>query len=96
MVTFTSDQYDDRLGPRSPFCLDFTHLGINSACRHCHTDPLHGADLFRTDALFLGNAKVVINSGGTTAGHGSSQTNQNRRSSIQLRFIPDSIIKRIK
>ncbi len=53
-----------------------SELCLNAAAGHSHGDGLHGSYLIISDALLFGDAKVMLHSRRTTAGHSCSQMDE--------------------
>jgi hypothetical protein len=74
-------------------CLYMSHGRIYFSCGHRHDDSLYGADFFFAYPFVPGDAKVVFNSGITTARHGGGQADDDRRSTVEYRLIPNRVVK---
>ena len=72
---------------------EFAHQGIDLAGGDRHNNSLDGADFFVRDVLFLGHAKVVLDSWLALPGYRRSQSDHRRGAGIEMLLVADGIVE---
>ena len=70
-----------------------SHGRVYFSGRHRHHYSLYGADLRFADSFIPGNAKVVFDSGVTTAGHGGCQTDNDCCSGVENGLVSNRVVE---